>query len=201
MKINRKFFFEYTKINLFEGRFKQSQVNGLNIFLNFWEAKHSRKDDRFLAYILGTAHHEVDRKFQPIKEYGTKAYFKKRYDIEGDNPKLAKELGNLSPGDGAKYHGRGYVQITGRANYQVWKNKLNKDLIGKPHFALEPDIAAQIIFGGMIMGTFTGKKLSDYFNGTTEDWKNARKIVNRLDRAELIASYSRTYYAAISYVS
>jgi len=96
---------------------------------------------------------------QPIKEYGSAAYFKRRYDIEGDNPRLAKSLGNLNPGDGAKYHGRGYVQITGRANYQDWKNRSGKNLINNPDLALDPKTAIVIVFDGMMLGTFTGKTL------------------------------------------
>lgn len=42
---------------------KQSQVEGLTAILDEWEANHSTKDDRFLAYMLATVHHETDRKF------------------------------------------------------------------------------------------------------------------------------------------
>ena len=45
-QINRKFFFEEVRGRLFDGRFKQSQVNGLTGLLDYWEARHSDKDDR-----------------------------------------------------------------------------------------------------------------------------------------------------------
>jgi hypothetical protein len=48
-QINRKFFFEEVRGRLFDGRFKQSQVNGLTGLLDYWEAQHSDKDDRWLA--------------------------------------------------------------------------------------------------------------------------------------------------------
>lgn len=48
-------------------------------------------------------------------------------------------------------------------------------------------------------GTYTGKKLSDYFSPTKEEWVNARRIINGLDKANLIADYAREYYAALSY--
>jgi putative chitinase len=57
------------------------------------------------------------------------------------------------------------------------------------------------MFVGMNRGMFTGKKLSDYFSGTTEDWVNARRIINGTDRAALIAGYGRIFYSAISYRS
>ncbi len=198
-KINRKFFFDTVRLTLFGGRLRQGQVKGLVAFLDFWEANHSKKDDRWLAYILGTAHHEVDRKMQPIKEYGGKAYFKRMYDIEGDRPRVARVLGNTQPGDGVRFHGRGFVQITGRKNYEDWAVRLNVNLIDNPDLALDIDVATRIIFGGMMDGTFTGKKLSHYFTGEKEDWRNARRIVNGTDRADLIADHAKRYYRAISY--
>lgn len=50
-------------------------------------------------------------------------------------------------------------------------------------------------------GSFTGKKLSDFFGLSEEDWVNARKIINGLDKASLIAGYFRRYYATISYTT
>ena len=42
-------------------------------------------------------------------------------------------------------------------------------------------------------GWFTGKKLSDYITLKISDFKSARKIVNGLDKAELIADYAKQY--------
>lgn len=200
--INRKFFFDEVRGRLFDGRFRQSQVDGLTALLNYWEASHSDKDDRWLAYALATAHHEVDRRMQPIKEYGSVGRFFRLYDIEGDRPRVARQLGNLARGDGALFHGRGFVQLTGRANYADWQNRLGVDLTSGPAAAdrvLDLDIAKKILFEGMILGTFTGKKLSDYLLGVREDWEGARRIINGADKKALIAGYARSYYAAISY--
>ena len=197
--INRRFFYDTVRLTLFDGRMRQTQVNGMNVFLDYWENGFASNDDRWLAYMLATAYHEVDKKMQPIKEYGSDAYFFRMYDIEGQRPDVARDLGNAQPGDGVKFHGRGYVQLTGRRNYQDMSNRLGVDLLSNPELALETDIAARIIFEGMIDGSFTGKKLSDYFNPTTENWKQARRIVNRPDKAELIAGYGKLFYRAISY--
>lgn len=56
----------------------------------------------------------------------------------------AKNLGNISPGDGAKFIGRGYIQITGKSNYTKYGNLIGVDLITNPDKALEPEIAAKI---------------------------------------------------------
>lgn len=83
--------------------------------------------------------------FLPIREYGGAAYFKRMYDIEGDRPDKARELGNLEPGDGMRYCGRGFIQITGRANYRKYGHILGIDLEGNPDLALQPAVAADIL--------------------------------------------------------
>ncbi len=90
-KINRKFFFDTVRNSLFDGKLKQSQVEGLTVFLDHWEKTTPEADDRWLAYILGTAHHEVDRKMKPIKEYGGDSYFFRMYDKDGHRPHVAAQ--------------------------------------------------------------------------------------------------------------
>ena len=53
------------------------------------------------AYALGTAWLETNHTLHPIKELGGQNYFFRRYDPQGQNPKIAKMLGNTEPGDGA----------------------------------------------------------------------------------------------------
>lgn len=70
-----------------------------------------------------------------------------------------------------------------------------------PSLALDPAIAGKILFAGMETGLFTGKKFGDFFSKTKEDWINARRIINGLDRAPQIADYGRKFYSAISYTT
>lgn len=93
------------------------------------------------------------------------------------------------------------MQLTWRANYKKMGDLLRIDLVRHPEKALDPDVATKILFEGMTRGSFTGKKLSNYFNDTKEDWVNARRIINALDKANLIADYAKQYYAAISYTT
>lgn len=53
-------------------------------------------------------------------------------------------LGNNAPGDGYKYRGRGFIQLTGKANYIKAANALDIDLINNPDLAAKPAIAAMI---------------------------------------------------------
>lgn len=198
-RIDRDFFFDHVRGALFGGRLRQSQVDGLAGLLDHWEDRHGAEDPRWLAYALATAHHEVNKTFLPIREYGGDAYFRRMYDIRGARPHIARRLGNLSSGDGARFCGRGFVQITGRVNYSRWAKRINLDLVAEPDLALRRDVAAEILFTGMIDGTFTGRKLADYFNGVREDWTGARRIVNGTDRAALIAQYGRSYDEALIY--
>lgn len=202
--INRKFFFDTVRFPLFDGRLTQTQVAGLTTLLDYWEGRHAAADDRWLAYILATTHHEVDRTMRPIREFGGKAYFHRMYDIEGERPHVARRLGNLGKGDGVRFHGRGFVQLTGRANYADWQNRLGVDLTSSDAAAdrvMELDNAVPIIVEGMILGTFTGRKLSDHIATVREDWEGARRIINGVDKKALIGGYARRYYAAISYTT
>ncbi|QQC63806.1 glycoside hydrolase family 19 protein [Paraburkholderia ginsengisoli] len=55
-----------------------------------------------------------------------------------------KNLGNTEAGDGAKFKGRGFVQITGRNNYAAAAKATGLDLIAHPELAADPANAAKI---------------------------------------------------------
>lgn len=153
----------------------------------------------YTAYALATAYHETAHTMLPVKEIGGTAYFTRMYDITGSRPAKAKELGNLSPGDGAKYAGRGYVQLTGKKNYAKATAKLralgiNVDLVAQPDRAMEPMIAALILVSGMIEGWFTSRKLPDDLPtrgpGTLRQFVLSRDIINGTDKDDEIAAYA-----------
>ena len=190
--MNRAVFFDAVRRDLFGGSLSASQVAGTEAILDEWDRRRL-SDLRYLSYMLATTLHETAATMQPITERGPKSYFAK-YDGRAD-------LGNTQPGDGYRFRGRGYVQLTGRANYVKAASKLGVSLAVDPELALDPDIAAKVMFAGMAEGWFTGKKLADYFSNGKSDWKNARRIINGLDKADTIAAYGKAFYAALQTAS
>ncbi len=141
------------------------------------------------AYVLATAWHETGR-------------YKYMREIWGPTPAQAryegrKDLGNTVKGDGKKFLGRGFVQITGRRNYTDWSKRLGLDLLKEPQLAEQPEIAVRILVEGMMLGTFTGRKLADYVDLQKSDYAGARRVVNGTDRAGMIAGYAREFEAAL----
>ncbi len=195
--MDRKKFFTGIRSGPFPGKLTASQVAGVDAILNAWEAS-GLSDLRWLAYMLGTTKWETDHTMQPIVEKGPRSYFNK-YE---PGTKIGRNLGNTQAGDGFRFRGRGYVQLTGRTNYTKMGKLLGTDLVGNPDLALDPKVAAQIMFEGMTTGKsfhgdFTGKSLENYFNSKTTDWVNARRIINGTDRAQEIAAIAKQFYADI----
>jgi putative chitinase len=155
----------------------------------------------FTAYALATAYHETAHSMQPIKEMGGSAYFTRMYDIQGNRPDKARELGNLTPGDGARYCGRGFVQLTGKKNYAAAGQKLGVDLINHPELALTLDVAAKIMVHGMAEGWFTRHSLPTdlpaHGTATLSQFVSARDIINGKDRAQMIAQYAVDFQTAL----
>ncbi|MBD1929708.1 VCBS repeat-containing protein [Trichocoleus sp. FACHB-90] len=139
-----------------------------------------------IAYILASADHEslLGRYLEEL--------------ASGEEYEGREDLGNTEPGDGPRFKGRGYVQITGRANYTNWSERLGVDLVGNPELAADPEIAATILVEGMRDGSFTGVGLSDYISGENRDFVNARQIVNGVDKAEEIAQDAERYYQVLT---
>jgi putative chitinase len=200
--LDRATFFAAARLNPFPGSLSASQVSGMEAIL---DACPLDTPLEHLAYDLGTCPIETAWTMLPIKEKGGTAYLAKMYDIRGDRPAKARELGNVNPGDGVAFSGRGYVQLTGRANYRKATQRLralgligaDQDLETNPDLAMHPDVAAAILFVGTREGWFTGKKLSDYLGAGRIDWIGARRIINGQDRAAEIALHAQAFAAAL----
>jgi hypothetical protein len=174
------------------GKLTQGKVSGIELLGRNMESDPNLTDLRWAAYMLATVKHECADTWQPIVERGPRSYF----DQYETGTAKGKRLGNTEPGDGWRFRGRGYVQITGRANYARMTKELGlgpeADLVQDPEQALRPAISYSIMSVGMRKGLFTGKKLSDFISAGGCDYKNARRIINGLDQWARIAQYAET---------
>lgn len=153
------------------------------------------------AYALGTAFLETGGTMQPIKEWGGPKYFHRMYDIHGARPSKAVELGNTTPGDGAKFCGRGYPQVTGRKNYALAEKLFGVPFCSEPDRMLEPMNAGRVMARFMQDGLFTGKKLADYLpregRASRGGFRFARQIINGMDRADDVAGFALEFQDAL----
>lgn len=135
--------------------------------------------------MLATAWHETGA-FKWLREIWGPTPAQKAYEGRAD-------LGNTVPGDGKRFMGRGYVQITGRRNYTDWSKRTGLALTTQPDLAEQPAVAVRILVEGMRLGTFTGKALAHFINDSACDFVGARRIVNGTDKAALIAGYASAF--------
>lgn len=200
-------FFEAVRRKGIMGDLDQSEVDGLNTVLDACGA--AGFGIAWTAYCLGTTFHETAGRMQPIHEFGTPARFRWLYDIEGGRPKKARELGNTEPGDGVKFAGRGFVQLTGRGNYAKATEKLRamglldrgRSLVDEPDLAMDPTLAGAIMAAGMREGWFTGRRLADDLPATGpgefEDFVESRDIINGRDKQRKIAADAAVFQDAL----
>lgn len=177
------------------GSLSQSQVDGLNFLVS--KMKQACFTYPEAAYGLATVYIETDKTFRPIAERGSDKYLSKY-----DTGVLAKRLGNTpeADGDGQKYKGRGYVQITGLANYKFFSKITGKDLVKNPDLALDAEVSAHIMTHGMLNGSFTGvgfrrKRPVSRYN--IHQYTQARNIINGTDRATEIAQFAMIFEKAL----
>lgn len=199
MTFANKAFFDYCREKIFGGLLTETQVLNINIIVAAW-AKYGDGNENDLAYCLGTTKWETAHTMQPIYERGAKSYFNK-YE---PGTSIGKRLGNTKKGDGYRYRGRGYVQLTGRRNYAFAGKELGLPLEENPDLALQPEVAARILIAGTHGGWFTGKGLGGYIDDVDEsdaedlrEFVEARRTVNGKDKAAVIGDIALLFEKAI----
>ena len=156
-----------------------------------------------LAYVLATAYWETARSMMPIKETVMLSHKDKNPSDATVKSRLttAWKRGRLpwvrSDYWSGGFFGRGYVQLTHKANYEKAGRILGVDMVSDPTKALDPQVAQMVLVRGMQEGWFTGKKLSDYITISKSDFVGARRIINGTDKAAEIAAIAEQYDDAL----
>ena len=110
--------------------------------------------------------------------------------------------GSPSSGDGFRYRGQGYTQLTFKNNYIKLGNILDVDLVNNPELAAQPNIAADILVRGMKDGLFTGVGLSNYItNGNTSNYVAARAILGGSGSENEIATMAKKYFKTLTEIN
>lgn len=118
-------------------------------------------DPKMALYALATIRVETAG-FEPINEYASGQAYEGR-----------KSLGNTQAGDGVKFKGRGFIQLTGRSNYTNYGKELGIDLVNNPALANNPKTAARIL--ALYLKKNEGRLRSALNSGNLAA---ARKVVN-----------------------
>ena len=212
--LNPKAFFDVLRASkvMFGGQLTGDQVRTIEAVLTLCAG---RLPLSWAAYCLATAYHEPGLAMVPVFERGNgdgpDADPWDDYLEKYDTGELARRLGNTpeADGDGVLWAGRGLVQLTGARNYAFANTRLHElgllsadeDLTRTPDLALRLDVAAAILVFGMLEGWFTAKRLNDFVPAPDrvkrEHYVAARRVVNGLDRADLIAGYAVEFERAL----
>ena len=201
---DRARFFRQVRQSVFRGRLSPQQVRGVETLLTVWEREHHGGDVRHLAYCLATAWHETAHTMQPVRETLARSerqaiarLRKWARKLPPHRRKTVLSYARVHADTGHAYFGRGYVQITWRRNYRQMGRRLGLDLERNPEAAMQPQVAARILFTGMLEGLFTGRTLRDYIHDARCDYVAARRVVNGLDKARLIAGAAEEFERAL----
>lgn len=195
------------------GRLTDRQVDSINAILA--EADARKIKNEWLAYILATAQGESGLDYSKrenmnysedrLRQMVANPNYKRWRDrINGRFSEYARQpmkLANLvyhsilgngdeASGDGWTYRGWGLVQITGRDNF-------NKFGVNPESAVSAPDMAARVLFDGMIAGLFTSKKLADYDVPGGFDFVGARRIINGQAQAAQYAENAQKWFDAL----
>jgi|GEM_PF-1078113 len=97
-------------------------------------------NERRMNYFVAQIAHESDG-FRATVEKISNDKAEAKY---GNKSSIGRKLGNTQPGDGAKYKGRGLIQLTGRGNYKTIGDMIGVDLINNPEKAENPLVALKV---------------------------------------------------------
>lgn len=193
--MNKPVFYESVR-DQFNTRLSSIQVEGFEALLD--AGMHLLIPQH--AYTLATVWHETDKTMQSIEEYGKG--FGKDY---GRKLKYGKGPGKRVPYSlpDKLYYGRGHTQNTWYEIYEKLTKAAMKqgkmwDFLHHPELLLQMEQSVWATYYAMGVGLYTGKPLGHYISALGVDYINARRVINGLDKAELIAGYAVKFEKALN---
>ncbi len=150
----------------------------------------------FTTRVTGLSDEELTKIKQDPVAFGDLVY--------GMNTKLGQGMGHTQPGDGYKYRGRGFIQITGKNNYAAFGKMIGEDLVGNPDKANEPFVAAKIAAAFVVKGLrnkLDFSSMAEANRAVTQAVGGARLNLNVGIGAEILAKvekYSAKYIGEAS---
>jgi len=128
-------------------------------FKNFEEnilAYKNTSNDRIRQIFTSRVKNYSDEQLHEIK----KDPYKFAEVIYGKNTAIGKSMGNTADGDGFKYIGRGFIQLTGKNNYALYGRLIGEDLLGNPSRLLDSTVAAKVTAQFILKGI--GNKVNSF---------------------------------------
>lgn len=218
--MDRAKFFDALRASSLYNAIPQTAVRTLDCILDATDSQGVPVE--YAAYMMATGYHEVGATLLPVREslyYSSAsricAVWPSRFPTTASAQPYVKQpqklankvygnrLGNVGPNDGWLYRGGGLPQTTGKANYAKVGKLVDVDLVNYPERIIEPRIAVAALVKCMQLGTYTGKKLSDYklplqyyearaiINADKDRFENGKRI------GERIAGYAREFEKAL----
>jgi predicted chitinase len=92
----------------------------------------------------------------------------------GKDTKVGKSMGNIQEGDGFKYRGRGFIQLTGKKNYEFYGKEAGVAMDRQPDIANNPNVA------GKVAGSFVKTALKNKANEFTDQSAANRAVTKAI---------------------
>lgn len=117
---------------------KETGGKSISENMNYGGTSNQRIRDIFGSRAAGKSDAELDSIKKDPSKMGEMMY--------GSGTKLGQQMGNTEPGDGFKYRGRGFIQLTGKNNYAAASKAIYGDdrLVKNPDLVNDPNVAAQV---------------------------------------------------------
>lgn len=117
---------------------KESGGKAIEENLNYGKTSNDRIRSIFGSRAAGKTDAELNAIKADPKQMGEMMY--------GAGTKIGQQMGNTDPGDGWKYRGRGFIQLTGKSNYAAASKAIYGDdrLVKNPDLVNDPAVAAEV---------------------------------------------------------